>query len=104
MIEAEPEEVSRTDSIELHVLEAVAELGGYDVSALSPHSRPQEDLGLDSVTLIELKARVEARLPSLGPLPVEELLGHLSTLGDLIAYVTARAAQGGVASSTEPAL
>ncbi|MDO0931746.1 beta-ketoacyl synthase N-terminal-like domain-containing protein [Streptomyces sp. DG2A-72] len=104
VIEAEPEEVSRTDSIEIHVLEAVAGLGGYDVSALSPHSRPQEDLGLDSVTLIELKARVEARLPSLGPLPVEELLGHLSTLGDLIAYVTARAAQGGVASSTESAL
>ncbi|WP_247196210.1 type I polyketide synthase [Streptomyces sp. GESEQ-35] len=104
LVDTEPEEVPPSDSIEICVLEAVADLGGYDVTALSPHSRPQEDLGLDSVTLIELKARVEARLPALGPLPVQELLGHLSTLGDLIAYVTARAAQGGVASSTESAL
>ncbi|MEV6172012.1 beta-ketoacyl synthase N-terminal-like domain-containing protein [Streptomyces sp. NPDC051954] len=101
--DTEPDHLPPTNSIETCVLEAVAELGGYDLTTLSPHSRPQEDLGLDSVTLIELKARVEARLPALGPLPVQELLGHLSTLGDLIAYVTARAAQGGVTSSTEPA-
>ncbi|MEU6376330.1 beta-ketoacyl synthase N-terminal-like domain-containing protein [Streptomyces sp. NPDC046909] len=70
------------------VLEAVAHVGGYHPADLSPGARLYEDLGLDSVAVMELKSRIEQSLPALGELPVQELLSRLSTLGDLITYVT----------------
>jgi len=39
---------------------------------------------------MELKSRIEERLPALGDLPVHELLPRLSSVGDLIAYVQER--------------
>lgn len=72
------------------VLEAVAHVGGYQAADLSDTARLYEDLGLDSVAVMELKSRIEERLPDLGELPVQELLLRLSTVGDLVTYVQER--------------
>ncbi|MGW3652023.1 type I polyketide synthase [Streptomyces sp. NPDC000878] len=72
------------------VLDAIAQVGGYPLTALSDTSRLYEDLGFDSVAVMELKSRIEERLPALGDLPVHELLPRLSSVGDLVAYVQER--------------
>nr|APD71575.1 type I polyketide synthase 1 [Streptomyces sp.] len=72
------------------VLDAIAQVGGYHLTDFSDTSRLYEDLGFDSVAVMELKSRIEERLPALGDLPVHELLPRLSSVGDLIAYVQER--------------
>uniref|UniRef100_A0AAU2ABJ2 Type I polyketide synthase n=1 Tax=Streptomyces sp. NBC_00093 TaxID=2975649 RepID=A0AAU2ABJ2_9ACTN len=72
------------------VLDAISQVGGYPPTALSDASRLYEDLGFDSVAVMELKSRIEERLPAIGDLPVHELLPRLSSVGDLVAYVQER--------------
>ncbi|MFF3712738.1 type I polyketide synthase [Streptomyces phaeochromogenes] len=75
------------DPVATAVFETVAALGGYDPTALSPDSRFHDDLGLDSVALVELKERLTERLPAVGALPVQDLLPRLTSLGELIGYL-----------------
>lgn len=75
------------DPVATAVYETVAALGGYDPTALSPGSRFHDDLGLDSVALVELKERLAERLPAVGALPVQDLLPRLTSLGELIGYL-----------------
>jgi acyl transferase domain-containing protein len=75
------------DPVATAVYETVAALGGYDPTVLSPGSRFHDDLGLDSVALVELKERLTERLPAVGALPVQDLLPRLTSLGELIGYL-----------------
>ncbi|MGW1023368.1 type I polyketide synthase [Streptomyces sp. NPDC002577] len=75
------------DAVSSAVLEAVAHIGGFAAGDLSERSRFHEDLGLDSVALIELKARLEERLPALAHVPVQDLLPRLTSVGELISYL-----------------
>ncbi|WP_328693851.1 acyltransferase domain-containing protein [Streptomyces phaeochromogenes] len=75
------------DPVATAVYETIAALGGYDPTALSHDSRFHDDLGLDSVALVELKERLTERLPAVGALPVQELLPRLTSLGELIGYL-----------------
>ncbi|MEV2229878.1 beta-ketoacyl synthase N-terminal-like domain-containing protein [Streptomyces phaeochromogenes] len=75
------------DPVATAVYETVAALGGYDPTALSHDSRFHDDLGLDSVALVELKERLTERLPAVGALPVQDLLPRLTSLGELIGYL-----------------
>lgn len=68
----------------------VCRVGGHDPSAVRTHSRLAEDLGFDSIQVMELKTRIENELPELGSLPVEELLASLETVGDLSRYLGER--------------
>ncbi|AQU68945.1 type I polyketide synthase [Streptomyces niveus] len=67
------------------VLGAVRLVGGW--SDVSPHDRLYEDLGFDSVMIMELKNRLEARLAGIGSLTVQDLLPRLSSVGDLVAFL-----------------
>jgi acyl carrier protein len=69
------------------VLGAVRLVGGYGDADIGPHDRLYEDLGFDSVMIMELKNRVEARLAGIGTLKVQDLLPRLSSVGDLIAFL-----------------
>ncbi|MFI6281726.1 type I polyketide synthase [Streptomyces sp. NPDC050988] len=75
------------DPVAIAVYETVAALGGYDPTALSAGARFHDDLGLDSVALVELKERLTERLPAVGALPVQDLLPRLTSLGELIGYL-----------------
>ncbi|MFK8911960.1 acyl carrier protein, partial [Streptomyces sp. YS-3] len=68
----------------------VCRVGGHDDSAVRSGSRLAEDLGFDSIQVMELKTRIENELPELGSLPVEELLASLETVGDLSRYLAER--------------
>ncbi|MGW3730334.1 acyl carrier protein, partial [Streptomyces sp. NPDC000851] len=65
----------------------VCRVGGHDPGHVHDHSRLHEDLGFDSIRVMELKARIEHALPRLGELPVEDLLASLRTVGDLVRYL-----------------
>ncbi|MEV5873040.1 type I polyketide synthase [Streptomyces sp. NPDC052101] len=69
------------------VLGAIAETGGYAMGEIALRARLYEDLGFDSVTIMQLKARVEAGLPESAELSVQELLPHLSSVGALIEFL-----------------
>ncbi|WP_328870174.1 acyltransferase domain-containing protein [Streptomyces sp. NBC_00287] len=88
--QAQKEPKHHTTTAATAVREAVAGVGGYRGDDLSEDARLYEDLGLDSVAVVELKTRIEEQLPALGELPVQELLLRLTTLGDLITYVQER--------------
>ncbi|GAA1262319.1 hypothetical protein GCM10009665_59980 [Kitasatospora nipponensis] len=49
-----------------------------------------DDLGFDSVMLMELKYRLETRFPELGELSLPEMLPYLDTVGSLFGYLTRR--------------
>lgn len=69
------------------VLAAVGLVGGYTEAEVGSQDRLYEDLGFDSVMVMELKNRLESRLAGIGTLTVQNLLPRLSSVGDLIAYL-----------------
>lgn len=78
----------RTDGpVARAVLEIVGAVGGYAPDELSAGLRLYEDLGFDSVMVMELKNRLEERLTGLGGLTVQDLLPRLSSVGDLIGFL-----------------
>ncbi|SDL31660.1 type I polyketide synthase [Streptomyces indicus] len=76
-----------TDPVTETALTALAQVGGYEVSELGPLLRLYEDLGFDSVMVMELKKRLEERLPALAALTVQDLLPRLASVGDLVAFL-----------------
>ncbi|MFI8852404.1 type I polyketide synthase [Streptomyces sp. NPDC053499] len=65
----------------------VAEIVGGAPSDLNEESRFYDDLGFDSVMLMELKHRLEVRFPDLGELSLPEMLASLVSIGTLATYL-----------------
>ncbi len=51
-------------------------------------ARFYDDLGFDSVMLMQLKYRIENRLPELGELSLSEMVGSLVSVTTLVEYLT----------------
>ncbi|MCM2421601.1 phosphopantetheine-binding protein [Streptomyces sp. RKAG293] len=51
-------------------------------------ARFYEDLGFDSVMIMQLKDRIEARLSSAGEISVQQLLPALRSVGSLAEFLT----------------
>ncbi|AXL92988.1 polyketide synthase [Streptomyces sp. CB09001] len=75
------------DPVTETALTAIGQVGGYEVGELGPLLRLYEDLGFDSVMVMELKKRLEERLPVLEALTVQDLLPRLATVGDLVEFL-----------------
>jgi acyl carrier protein len=69
------------------VREAVAQIVGGEAGELDADLRFYDDLGFDSVMLMELKYRLETRFPELGELSLPEMLSSLVSIGSLADYV-----------------
>ncbi|GAA3910457.1 type I polyketide synthase [Streptomyces lacrimifluminis] len=78
------------DPVARAVIEAVAEVGGYANDEVSRLSLLYEDLGFDSVMIMELKDRLQDRLTGLEAMSVQDLLPRLSSVGDLADYLQDR--------------
>ncbi|MCZ4123239.1 type I polyketide synthase [Streptomyces sp. H39-S7] len=70
------------------VIEAVAEVGDYPLEQVVGSARFYEDLGFDSVMIMQLKDRIEARLPNAGEISVQQLLPALRSVGSLAEFLT----------------
>ncbi|MGW0737468.1 beta-ketoacyl synthase N-terminal-like domain-containing protein [Streptomyces sp. NPDC002851] len=69
------------------VQEAVTEVGGYEPGRVHRDTRFYEDLAFDSVMLMQLKDRIETRLPQAADVTVQQLLPELRTVGTLAAFL-----------------
>jgi acyl carrier protein len=67
-----------------------------DAATLEPHHRLREDLGLNSLDAIELMFKVEEEFDLVIP---DDDLQSLATVGDLIAYLSARHGTSGAPAS-----
>jgi acyl carrier protein len=69
------------------VLALTALVVGYKEEEITFESRFSEDLGYDSMTIMELKNRIEKSFPELGKLPIAELLQNITSVGELAYYI-----------------
>ncbi|MFJ1705661.1 acyl carrier protein [Kitasatospora sp. NBC_00374] len=72
--------------------EAAAVLGGGR-PAVPVDARFYDDLGFDSVMLMQLKYRIELRFPELGELSLAEMVDSLVNCSTLAEYLTELAAE-----------
>ncbi|MFD9125587.1 beta-ketoacyl synthase N-terminal-like domain-containing protein [Kitasatospora sp. NPDC059571] len=72
------------------VVESVALVLGGAAADCGPHARFYDDLGFDSVNLMELKYRLEDRYPALAEVSLAELLPGLETVGSLVDLLRSR--------------
>ncbi|MEU9085233.1 beta-ketoacyl synthase N-terminal-like domain-containing protein [Streptomyces sp. NPDC048357] len=75
------------DPVLLAVVQAVTEVGGYPPERVVREARFYEDLGFDSVMIMQLKNQVEARLPRVGEVSVQQMLPALRSVGSLAAFL-----------------
>ncbi|MEU2246125.1 beta-ketoacyl synthase N-terminal-like domain-containing protein [Streptomyces sp. NPDC019224] len=75
------------DPVLVAVVEAVTEVGGYPTERVVREARFHEDLGFDSVMIMQLKNRVEARLPRVGEVSVQQMLPALRSVGSLAEFL-----------------
>ncbi|MFD7258939.1 type I polyketide synthase [Streptomyces sp. NPDC059874] len=75
------------DPVLLAVVQAVTEVGGYPTERVVREARFHEDLGFDSVMIMQLKNRVEARLPRVGEVSVQQMLPALRSVGSLAEFL-----------------
>ncbi|WP_156755321.1 type I polyketide synthase [Actinokineospora pegani] len=68
------------------VLALVAEIGDYDPADLDREAKLHEDLGFDSIMVMQLGDRLTGALGLSEPIPVEELLPRVATVGELLAF------------------
>ena len=69
------------------VIDAVVEVGEYPRGQVDAQARFYEDLGFDSVMIMQLKDRIEQRLPQAEGITVQQLLPALRSVGSLAALV-----------------
>ncbi|TXR96365.1 acyltransferase domain-containing protein [Streptomyces sp. col6] len=85
--ETESDGTGGDDPVLVAVVEAVTEVGGYPVERVVREARFHEDLGFDSVMIMQLKNRVEARLPRVGEVSVQQMLPALRSVGSLAEFL-----------------
>ncbi|MBC7273091.1 MAG: acyltransferase domain-containing protein, partial [Streptomyces sp.] len=90
------------DSLAALTRRLVRRVGGHGPDQVHDHARLHEDLGFDSIRVMELKTRIEDALPDLAPLPVEELLASLRTVADLTHYLRERTGETPARLATAP--
>ncbi|SDD96634.1 type I polyketide synthase [Actinokineospora iranica] len=76
------------------VLAAVAEIGDYAVADLAPEAKLHEDLGFDSIMVMQLGDQLTEVLRLTEPIPVEELLPRVTTVGELLAFAAEVSQEG----------
>jgi acyl transferase domain-containing protein len=82
-------QAGRGDDVWDAVVAAIAQVGNYAPGLISARSRLYEDLGFDSVMVMELKDRLAARLASVHALSTHDLLPAMATAGDLAEFLRA---------------
>lgn len=83
-------------SAEGGILALIADVGGYQVSALTRSKRLADDLGYDSLLQLRLLDRLRKEYPQLRHVTVEELLPKIHNVGDLVDFALQRLAQDGM--------
>lgn len=87
---AQPPSSDESREVHSQVVDAIRNVCGHDASRIRPDTRLYEDLGFDSVMVIELKNNLERRLPTGGSINITALLPNLATVADLVRFLEER--------------
>ncbi len=93
-----PTNSSAGNDIQSTLLTVVGDLTGYPEEMLELDMDIESDLGIDSIKRVEILSTLEERLPGL-PSITPDMLGTLTTLGQIIEFLTGR---GETASAVPP--
>ncbi|WP_042428640.1 type I polyketide synthase [Streptacidiphilus anmyonensis] len=85
--ERERDRPARTESPAEAVPASVAAVLGVDAAEVGRYDRFYDDLGFDSVMLMELKTLLEERLPALGELALPEMMAALVSVDSLVSHL-----------------
>ena len=77
-----------TDPVLAAVIETVVEVGEYAPERVGRQTRLYADLGFDSVMIMQLKDRLESRLPQTEGVTVQQLLPALRSVGSLADFLS----------------
>jgi acyl transferase domain-containing protein len=94
---ADAERLVGTESPAEAVPASVAAVLGVDAAEVGRFDRFYDDLGFDSVMLMELKTLLEERLPALGELSLPEMMAALVSVDSLVSHLDEQLALGRVA-------
>ncbi|WP_035793665.1 acyl carrier protein [Kitasatospora mediocidica] len=83
---ARPQDVWR-EPVTLEVAAVVAAQDPSRAGLPGADARFYDDLGFDSVMLMQLKYRLETRFPELGELSLADMVGSLLSVGTLVEYL-----------------
>ncbi|MEV0176604.1 acyl carrier protein [Streptomyces sp. NPDC050803] len=78
------------------VVQAVRRVIDDPVAEVGTDSLLREDLGFDSVLIMQLKYRVEQAVPELGVLSLPDMVDSMESVGTLVAYLRDRLMKAGV--------
>ena len=81
------------DGAHAGILAIIADVGGYQVGALTRSKRLADDLGYDSLLQLRLLDRLRAEYPQLRDVTVEEVLPKIYSVGDLVDFAVQRLQQ-----------
>lgn len=76
------------EPVTLEVAAVVAAQDPDRVGLPAVDARFYDDLGFDSVMLMQLKYRLETRFPELGMLSLSDMVGSLLSVGTLVEYLS----------------
>ncbi|MCM1972459.1 MULTISPECIES: acyl carrier protein [Streptomyces] len=78
------------------VVQAVRRVIDDPVAEVGTDSLLREDLGFDSVLIMQLKYRVEQAVPELGELSLPDMVDSMTSVGSLVAYLRDRLVKAAV--------
>ena len=78
------------------VVQAVRRVIDDPVAEVGTDSLLREDLGFDSVLIMQLKYRVEQAVPELGVLSLPDMVDSMTSVGSLVAYLRDRLVKAAV--------
>ncbi|GLZ36540.1 type I polyketide synthase [Actinokineospora sp. NBRC 105648] len=90
--------VAQVPGIEAALIEIVADKTGYPVEMIDPGMDLEADLGVDSIKRVQILGTLGERFPEL-PAVGPEQVAELRTLADVVAFMGAAPAAGGVAAA-----
>ncbi|MFJ2900482.1 type I polyketide synthase [Streptomyces sp. NPDC087218] len=87
-VQAPAGEAGEHDPVLGAVIEAIVEVGEYPPERVGRQTRLYADLGFDSVMIMQLKDRIEHRLPRTEGVTVQQLLPALRSVGSLADFLS----------------
>ncbi|GIU13608.1 eicosapentaenoate synthase subunit PfaA [Shewanella sp. MBTL60-007] len=87
------------EKVQATMMSVVAEKTGYPTEMLELSMDMEADLGIDSIKRVEILGTVQDELPGLPELSPEDL-AECRTLGEIVAYMNSKLAEGSAVSST----
>lgn len=87
-----------TDDVEAWIVRQLSDMTGLPTARLNRHTKFESELGLDSITLVELWVQLSERFPQLGSRP--DQIGSITCIDDILRHIGGQPAPAGARPAT----